>query len=274
LNSNTSGVSNTAIGCLALYSNTTGSNNTAIGYTALYLNTTGVNNTAIGCGALTSNTIGVNNTAIGYSALCLNTTGVNNTAIGCGTLYSNTTGFNNIALGSLSGCAITVGSCNVVLGGYTGLGSPINQTGNGYIVLSDGFGTVRNWIDNTGIMTNCGDFRTCGNIAAFYTSDCRLKTNIQPIANAMCKLTQIRGVSYDWTEEYIKQQGGEHETFMRKRDIGLIAQEVEAILPEIVATRDNGFKALKYERVVALLVEAVKEINTELQALKSVISKG
>ena len=114
-----------------------------------------------------------------------------------------------------------------------------------------------------------GEIRACNNIIAYYSSDCRLKTNIQPIANAMCKVTQISGVLYDWTDDYIKEHGGEDGYFIRKRDVGLLAQEIEKILPEIVVDQSTGFKAIKYERVVALLVEALKEVNTRLEQLEN-----
>jgi hypothetical protein len=51
-------------------------------------------------------------------------------------------------------------------------------------------------------------------------------------------------------------------------DIGVIAQEVEKILPEVVTTRDNGYKAVKYEKIVALLIEAIKELSNEVKELK------
>jgi hypothetical protein len=114
-----------------------------------------------------------------------------------------------------------------------------------------------------------GEIRATNCITSYYSSDARLKENITNIPNAMDKLLQLNGVEYDWKDSYIQQHGGEDGYFMRKHDIGLIAQEVEAVLPEIVAENDEGFKAIKYERVVALLVEAVKELNKEVNELRS-----
>ena len=85
-----------------------------------------------------------------------------------------------------------------------------------------------------------------------------------PIPGAIDKVSRITGVTYDWTDEYIKNHGGEDGYFIRKRDVGLIAQEIEKILPEIVVERADGYKAIKYERVVALLVEAIKELKLDL----------
>ena len=82
---------------------------------------------------------------------------------------------------------------------------------------------------------------------------------------------------YDWTDEHIAARGGEEGYFVRKHDIGVIAQEVEKVLPEIVATRDDGIKVVKYEKLVALLIEAVKDqqrqINQISQALETLASK-
>jgi hypothetical protein len=53
-----------------------------------------------------------------------------------------------------------------------------------------------------------------------------------------------------------------------ERDIGVIAQEIEEVLPELVQTRDNGYKAVKYEKMVAFLIQAVKELKAEIEELK------
>ena len=122
-----------------------------------------------------------------------------------------------------------------------------------------------------------GEIRAANEITAYYSSDINLKENIKLIVDPLGKLEQIRGVSYDWKDEHIKARGGEDGYFVRKHDIGVIAQEVEAVLPEIVATRDDGTKVVKYEKLVALLIEAVKEqqkqINQISQALQNLAIK-
>jgi hypothetical protein len=95
-----------------------------------------------------------------------------------------------------------------------------------------------------------GNVRASGDVVAYATSDLRLKQNVLPIDNALEKLQKITGVMFDWKEG--------HE-LDRQRDTGLIAQEVEAVLPEVVVTRDNGYKAVRYDKIVGLLVEAIKE---------------
>lgn len=122
-----------------------------------------------------------------------------------------------------------------------------------------------------------GEIRAANEITAYFSSDIRLKENIRLIADPITIVNQIRGVYYDWTDEHIKARGGEDGYFVRKHDIGVIAQEVEKVLPEIVAERDDGTKVVKYEKLVALLIEAVKDqqrqINQISQALKNLAIK-
>src|SRR5262249_41524879 len=105
-----------ATGYLALESNTTGIGNTATGLEALHFNTTGFSNTATGSYALHNNADGFGNTATGLSALDLNTTGSQNTAIGWEALLRTTTGSNNIAVGSDAGEKLITGSNNIYIG--------------------------------------------------------------------------------------------------------------------------------------------------------------
>jgi len=127
-------------------------------------------------------------------------------------------------------------------------------------------------ISSLGVGTNAsgvlGEIRAANNITAYYSSDIRIKTNIVEIPNALDKINQIRGVEFDWTDEYIDSHGGEDGYFIRKHDVGVIAQEIEKVLPEVVAERNDGIKAVKYDRIVALLIEAVKELSREVKELK------
>lgn len=137
------------------------------------------------------------------------------------------------------------------------------NTGNNYQVNSLGVGTAGSG--------TAGEIRATNNITAYYSSDVRLKENIHPITNALYKLSLIRGVEFDWTQEFIEQGGGEDGYFMRKHDVGVIAQEMETVMPEVVAERPDGYKAVKYDRITALLIEAVKELQAEVAALRSQI---
>ena len=117
-----------------------------------------------------------------------------------------------------------------------------------------------------------GEIRATNDVTAYYSSDANLKTNVVNIDNALDKVKQIRGVEFDWTQEYIDEKGGEDGYFVRKHDVGVIAQEVEAVLPEVVGTRDNGTKAVRYDRMVALLIEAIKDQQSQIDELKQIIT--
>jgi hypothetical protein len=104
-------------------------------------------------------------------------------------------------------------------------------------------------------------------VVAFSTSDNRFKTNVTPIPNALDKISQIGGYEFDWipNQELHGFEG---------HDIGVIAQEIEKVLPEVVTTRDSGYKAVKYEKIVPLLIEAIKEQQKQIDELKNLIQNG
>ena len=125
---------------------------------------------------------------------------------------------------------------------------------NGVQTLSLGVGTAPT--STTGLI------RATNDVIAFYSSDRKLKDNIKNIKNPIEKIKKINGVEFDWTPKE-----GVHEN--EGHDVGVIAQEIEKIIPEIVQTRDNGYKAVKYEKIVPLLIEAIKEQQKQIDELKS-----
>jgi hypothetical protein len=88
------------------------------------------------------------------------------------------------------------------------------------------------------------------------TSDATLKTNVETLSGSLDAVTSLRGVSFDWLEN-----GGS--------EIGVIAQEVEAVLPDVVSTNDEGIKSVKYGNMVAVLIEAIKEQQAQIDELKA-----
>ena len=99
-----------------------------------------------------------------------------------------------------------------------------------------------------------------GDIRAFDTSDRTLKENITPIPNALDKILSLSGNTFTWIKEW--KRGGEE-------DIGVIAQEVEALgLPNITTTRTDGTKAVMYKKLIPILIEAIKELKSEIEELK------
>ena len=114
--------------------------------------------------------------------------------------------------------------------------------------------------------TTDGLIQAENDVIAFATSDKRLKTNILPIPNALSKISLLNGIEFDWLEFEENKTKAIHAN--EGHDIGIIAQEVEAIFPELVNTRANGYKAVKYDKLVAVLIEAVKELKAEVDELK------
>jgi len=102
--------------------------------------------------------------------------------------------------------------------------------------------------------------RFSGDVIAFYSSDKRLKDNIIPISNPIEKIKSIGGYEFDWNNNQSTYEG---------HDIGVIAQEIEDVLPELVTTRNTGYKAVKYEKIIALLIEAIKEQQKQIDELKN-----
>jgi len=113
-----------------------------------------------------------------------------------------------------------------------------------------------------------GEIRATNNITAYYSSDIGLKENLNPIENSIEKIQAISGYNFDWKDEVVKERGGEDDYFVRKSDVGVVAQEIEAILPEACATRPDGTKAVRYEQLVPLLIEGIKELKAEIEELK------
>jgi hypothetical protein len=118
-----------------------------------------------------------------------------------------------------------------------------------------------------------GEIRATNEVTAYYSSDARLKENVQTIENALNKLRQLNGVMFDWTEEVILQRGGEDGYFVRKHDTGLIAQQVEEVLPEVVADRQDGYKAIKYEKMVGLIIQGINELGEEIKTIKERLAR-
>ena len=105
----------------------------------------------------------------------------------------------------------------------------------------------------TGGVGISGALNVGGDITAFSASDVSLKENITPISNAVDKVRSISGNTFTWNEKSV--YNGEEGT-------GIIAQEIEALgLPGVTETRQDGTKAVRYDRLVPLLIEAIKELS-------------
>jgi hypothetical protein len=124
---------------------------------------------------------------------------------------------------------------------------------------------VQNQTGNVGIGTTAPTYKLevvgeVGSNGYFTRSDVELKTDIKEIENALEKILKIRGVSFQWKDN------GE-------KGIGLIAQELEKVFPELVKTDNSGKKSIDYGRLTAVLIEAIKEQQKEIDSLKTEIEK-
>ena len=97
-------------------------------------------------------------------------------------------------------------------------------------------------------------------VIAYYTSDRRLKDNIKPIDNALDKVLSLQGCEYDWNDKQDIYEG---------HDYSVIAQDVEAVFPELVREQSNGYKGVKIEKLIAPMIEAMRELSEEVRTLKA-----
>jgi hypothetical protein len=97
-------------------------------------------------------------------------------------------------------------------------------------------------------------------------SDRRFKQNISPITSSLDKTTKLQGVAFTWNTTDFPNR-----FFTNTPQIGLIAQDVEIVMPEVVNTDNNGFKSVEYDKLTALLIEAIKELNQKVIAQDSLI---
>jgi hypothetical protein len=119
-----------------------------------------------------------------------------------------------------------------------------------------------------------GEIRAIENITSFFSSDRSLKENICPITGALEIVSAIGGKTFDWTDEEIKNRGGEDGYFIRKSDFGVIAQDVQRVFPVAVRTKANGTLAVDYEKLSALAFAAISELSDEVSRLRSLIGGG
>ena len=162
----------------------------------------------------------------------------------------------NVRIGITNDNTIDTSTGNLVIdstGGTTTIDDNLIVTNtlsvNGNTTLGDA---------STDTTTVNGNLYVTQDIVAFYTSDQRLKDNIIPIDDPLAKVLSISGNTYDWNEKSNKSG----------HDVGVIAQEIQSVLPEAVIERDNGYLAVDYHKIVPLLVEAIKELSHKVEILE------
>jgi endosialidase-like protein len=248
------GDANTYLGNAAGASTTTGNVNTAIGDSALASTTTGSANTAIGIEALLSNTIGVANTGSGAGALVGNTTGSFNTASGFAALENNTIGSHNIAVGDAAGIGLTTGDNNICIGNggvagesqSTRIGAPGVQT-RAFIAGVRGVTTGN--ADAVSVMID-----SAGQLGTV-SSSARFKEEVEDMAEASSRLLKLRPVTFRY-----KGQAGARKQF------GLIAEEVEKVLPDLVVSDSAGeVETVLYHEMPAMLLNELQKQEARIE---------
>ncbi|MFC1898461.1 tail fiber domain-containing protein [Candidatus Cloacimonadota bacterium] len=273
---NLTGNYNVYLGSQSGASNQSGSSNTFVGYLS------GYNDTAS------------NNTFIGHRSAYDHITGEGNTFVGNYSGWHNTSGAQNTIIGDHAGDGNYIGSGNVFLGyraGQPETGSNklyIENTSNDFsnaLIYGDFENDDLRFNANVGVntaaMSDYGLKVSGGSSYALYLvgsgyatggfvdgSDERWKENIQPIENALQKVKNLRGVSYDWKQDEYPQFN-----FDNDKQIGFLAQEVNEILPEIVKDDGAGNLGIDYSKITPILVEAVKQQQQQINELNEMIDK-
>jgi len=246
-----------------MYGNTTGSDNVAIGSQALDANTTGGANTAIGRLAMTDNTTGNHNIGIGYRTRKYGTTGSENVVIGNEAGENMTTGNQHTLIGMYAGQAITSNSSSVCIGYKAGK----NTAGSSelFIARSD---TANNQ-SSTWIYGNSSGACYQGNNSSSWTttSDERIKKDIVDSPNGLAKIDALKVRNFNYrTPEEITAEGitGCDATGLQT---GVIAQEIESVLPNAVLEDANGCKQVNTDPIFWSMVKAVQELSAKNEAL-------
>jgi len=166
---------------------------------------------------------------------------------------------------------IYVGQSNTYGGGieYSGASNPaLSGAGNDKIAFFRRNNGANHWTAKYAFDSNTWQF--AGSITQ-NASDERLKENITPIENALEKVEQLRGVTFDWKDD-VEEKGfipyAKHET-------GVIAQDVQKVIPDaaVPAPFDENYLTVKHEKIIPLLIESIKELNKEVQALRSRVAQ-
>jgi len=290
---NTSGTRNIGIGSQALHQNTSGFNNSAIGFRSLYSNTTGVYNVAHGSGALLRSTTASFNTAIGVGASASSTTAEKNSCVGYYSFHNHKNGKENVAMGYYALFQDTSGDYNTAIGSYSmqknfsgirnvaiGYQSLVNSLGSGNVAIGHqaGYyetGSNKLYIDNSGVATPLiygdfanddlvinGDLSYTGNLTSL--SDKRLKTEIQPFNKSLAVINTLKVYQFRYKEDLLRTV-----PFPSGIQTGLIAQDLEKVLPDLVHKHASDYKSVDYVGLLPHLVNAIQELSREVDQLKA-----
>lgn len=274
----TTGGDNTFLGQGAGATAVSATQNTFVGQRAGTATSTGIQNTFVGDDAGAGNSSGANNTLVGQDAGVSNATGSANTFVGDQSGTSNTIGSGNTLVGQLTnvgfgnltnaaalGYRATVAQSNsIVLGSINGLNGATADTrvGIGVTAPSDPLHVVGDIRIGSGT-TGCVKDNDGTAIAGTCASDLRFKSDVQPFGRLLDRVARLRPVTFYWrSAEFPEKHFGAAQSY------GLIAQEVEQVLPELVVEDATGYRAVNYSRLPLVTLQAVTDLAAEHDALK------
>ncbi len=255
--STSDGNGNTYIGSGAGNTTTTGTFNTALGFNAGPAITSSSNNNAIGGNALNAVTSGDNNAAMGSTALFKVTTGTQNLAIGTGALQQLVTGATNVAIGYLAGILYTgAESNNIIIGGnVAGTAGESNKIRIGIQGTQDA--TFIAGINGATVTGTAVLASTAGQLGTVVSS-LKYKDNIKDMDNASAGLLDCRPVTFTYKSDETKHL-----------HYGLIAEEVEDILPDLVIKDSDGHpQAIAYHEMPVMLLNEIIKLRARIEQLE------
>ena len=161
-----------------------------------------------------------------------------------------------------AGVSKIIAGTGVSISPTTGVGDvTINASGSS---LPSG-GTTAYFLRGDGTWSNTlqGNLIVTGEVTAYSGSDANLKQNIKTIVNPLDKLLKLGGYDFTWKQDYLNTLTIPS-NYAKQDDVGIIAQEVQAILPQAVVTRDDGTLAVNYSKLIPLIIEAIKELHKKV----------
>jgi hypothetical protein len=281
----TNGQNNTAVGINALRSSHAFFSSTAVGQNCLTVstyhgataygsntcsaNTTGESNNGFGYFTLNEVTTGNDNAAFGTEALRRCTTGTDNTGMGVGAIQYVTTGSNNTAVGYNSGNALTTGSSCILIGKEANVSSSgVSELVIGNAVSGQGNNTGKIYPPGGG-----GIYQATNGTSFLQTSDKRIKKNIVDNNEGLNKLKDIQVRNFEYrTEDEVTELPSNLAVKKEGIQLGVIAQEIEKVLPEIITIESSGVKTVNADNLTWYLINAVKELSTTVDQLKQEIT--
>ena len=155
---------------------------------------------------------------------------------------------------------VTFGADNKIIGDLFVRETSVASRGNLFVQGGMAVGGLELDADNE-LFVN-GDIAATGNITAFHSSDKKLKNNVVRIEDGLSIINQLRPVEYEWDE-------ASPFSHLKHNDYGLIAQEVEKVLPNIVGEMKDGYKGIRYEKLIPFLIDSIQQLTKRIEELEN-----